>query len=192
MRVFSSLITSDFGFSSAIESETGTQPFEFRNLEAVVLEGNQLVHWFRSGDFFMTKESRPWLRAQVITTDATGPGCIIQSDYPKDAVHGNFEVVVLEGKRLVHYWHDNSDVENLWQRAHVITADATGPGCIIQSDFPKDADHKNFEVVVLEGNQLVHYWHDNSDAGGPWQRGQVITNAATGPGCIIQSDSART
>ena len=37
---------------------------------------------------------------------------------------------------------------------------ATGPGCIIQSDF-SGGDHGNFEVVVLEGNQLVHYFHDH-------------------------------
>jgi hypothetical protein len=33
---------------------------------------------------------------------------------------------------------------------------------IIQSDFASGG-HGNFEVVVLEGNELVHYFHDNSD-----------------------------
>src|SRR5207245_2404576 len=64
-----------------------------------------------------------------------------------------------------------------WQRAQTITTRASGPGCIIQSDFG-GGDHKNFEVVVLEGNELVHYFHDNSDVNLPWQRAQTITRAS--------------
>jgi hypothetical protein len=33
-------------------------------------------------------------------------------------------------------------------------------------------------VVVLEGNELVHYFHDNSDVNLPWQRAQTITRAS--------------
>ena len=40
---------------------------------------------------------------------------------------------------------------------------------------------------MLEGPQLVHYWCDNSQEPPLWNRGQVITNAATGAGCLIQS-----
>jgi hypothetical protein len=130
--------------------------------------------------------SLPWRRAQTISTRATGPGCIIQSDF-RSADHGNFEVVVLEGNELVHYFHDNSDVSLPWRRAQTISTRATGPGCIIESDF-RSADHGNFEVVVLEGNELVHYFHDNSDVSLPWRRAQTISTRATGPGCIIQSD----
>jgi hypothetical protein len=152
------------------------------NFEVVVLEGNQLVHYFHDN----SDVNLPWQRAQTISTHATGPGCIIQSDF-KSGDHGNFEVVVLEGNQLVHYFHDNSDVNLPWQRAQTISVGATGPGCIIQSDF-KSGDHGNFEVVVLEGNALVHYFHDNSDVNLPWQRAQTISVGATGPGCIIQSD----
>jgi hypothetical protein len=69
----------------------------------------------------------------------------------------------------------------------VITTDASGPGCIIQSDF-KSGTHGNFEVVVLEGRNLVHYFHDNSDVNAPWRRAQTISTAATSGAGIIQSD----
>src|SRR5215218_2885974 len=73
------------------------------------------------------------------------------TDYPSTN-HGNFQVLVQEGNNLVHYWHDNTQDLNAywpsqppsspngrpsegWQRAQTITSKATGPGCIIQSDF---------------------------------------------------------
>jgi hypothetical protein len=152
------------------------------NFEVVVLEGNHLVHYFHDN----SDVNLPWQRAQTISTFATGAGCIIQSDF-KSGDHGNFEVVVLEGHELVHYFHDNSDVNLPWRRAQTMGTRATGSGCIIQSDF-RSGEHGNFEVVVLEGNELVHYFHDNSDVNPPWQRAQIISTHATGPGCIIQSD----
>jgi hypothetical protein len=37
---------------------------------------------------------------------------------------------------------------------------ATGPGCITQSSFGTETGQRgNFEVVVLQGTALVHYWH---------------------------------
>ncbi len=129
---------------------------------------------------------RPWQRAQTITSGVTGPACIIQSDF-KSGSHGNFEVVVPVGESLVHFFHDNSDVNKPWQRAQTITSGVTGPACIIQSDF-KSGSHGNFEVVVPMGENLVHFFHDNSDVNKPWQRAQTITSGVTGPACIIQSD----
>ena len=82
----------------------------------------------------------------------SGPGWLIQSNFGS-IDHGNFEVAMLKGKELVHWWHDNSDVNSLWQRGQTISRNATGPGCIIQSNF--GGVHGNFEVVVLEGNELV-------------------------------------
>jgi hypothetical protein len=111
---------------------------------------------------------------------------MIQSDF-HSGDHGNFEVVVLEGHELVHYFHDNSDVNLPWQRGQTITSRATGPGCIIQSDF-RSGQHGNFEVIVPEAGELVHYFHDNSNVALPWLRAQTITANITGTGCIIQSD----
>jgi hypothetical protein len=174
------ITSSATGPGCIIQSDFGNG--EHGNFEVIVLEGKNLVHWWHDN----SDVNLPWQRGQIITTTATGPGYIIQSDFGSGE-HGNFEVVALEGNNLVHWWHDNSDVNLPWQRGQTITTNATGPGCIIQSDFGS-SNHKNFEVVVLEGNELVHYWHDNSDVNLPWQRGQTITSSATGPSCIIQSD----
>lgn len=152
------------------------------NFEAVVLEGHNLVHYFHVNDDI----SKPWSRAQIITRQATRPGCIIQSDFTAGG-HGNFEVVVPEGSNLVHYFHVNDNLLSPWQRGQVISSHASGPGCIIQSDFMAGG-HGNFEVVLLEGHNLVHYFHVNDDVNSPWQRGQVISTQASGPGCLIQSD----
>jgi hypothetical protein len=189
------LVTSDGGVSQVswgagawvIESHVsdgGTHG----DLYAVVLEGNSLVLYVRyAGD-----PSRKWQQESVVTDRAISAGCIIQSglgsDDPED---GNLEVVVLEAKGLVHYACPKEDghYTNWTDRKNpdVVSGFAAGPGCIIQSTFGT-GDHGNFEVVVLEGSELVHYWHDNNAPGSPWQRGAVISTRATGPGCIIQSD----
>jgi hypothetical protein len=157
----------------------GTRP---GNFEVVVLKGNELWHyWHDNSDV-----TKPWAQGQLITTGATGPGCIIESSFGKGTRPGNFEVVVLKGNELWHYWHDNSDVTKPWAQGQRITDHATGPGWIVQDDI-RDGWNGNFEVVVPEGHQLVHYWHDNSDVNAPWMQGRVITTKATGPGCIIQS-----
>ena len=166
------------GPGSIVQGDFGSG--DHKNFEVVVLEGTNLVHYFHDN----SDVDNPWQRAQTITHNATGPGCIIQGDFGSGD-HRNFEVVVLEGTNLVHYFHDNSDVDNPWQRAQTITHNATGPGSIIQGYF--GGSHKNFEVVVLERNELVHYFHDNNDVNSPWQRGQTISVAATGPGCITKS-----
>lgn len=44
----------------------------------------------------------PWQRGPVITTLATGPGTLIQSDVTSGG-HGLLEVLVPEGSRLSHY-----------------------------------------------------------------------------------------
>ena len=78
--------------------------------------------------------------------------------------------MVLEGSNLVHYFHDNSDVTSPWRRAQVVSVAATGPGCVIQSNFGSAA-HKNFEVLVHELDKSVsHYWHNNKDVNLPWWR----------------------
>ncbi|XUW93573.1 hypothetical protein OH764_36030 (plasmid) [Burkholderia sp. M6-3] len=158
------------------------------NYEVVVLEGSDLVHYWG----YLQDGKLVWNRAGVITSSATGPGCIIQSSFGAgdgdDDDHGNFEVVVLEGTELAHYSKDNSDVNNAWGKAGVITTRAVAPGCIIQADFPFDQDEPNFEVVVLEDRGLVHYYRDNSGSPWPWKGGWVIDADATGPASFFQSD----
>ena len=152
------------------------------NFEAVVLEGGELVHYYRDN----TKPHGEWTRGKVISSKATGPGAIIQSDFG-GAAQGNFEVVVLEGTNLVHYYRDNfRDPHGKWYYTAVVTDKATGPASLIQSKFGKQPGG-NFELVVPEGSVLVHYYRDNTQANSPWRRSQVVTSDATGPGAIIQS-----
>jgi hypothetical protein len=167
-----------------IQSSFKSGDSEHGNLEVVVVEGNDLVHYWCA---IQQGKYANWQRGGVITSDATGPGCIIQSDFG-GGDHGNFEVVALEGTNLVHYWHDNSNVASPWQRGATITSKATAAGCIIQSDFLFGGDHGNFEVVVLEGADLVHYSHDNSDVSLPWSGPTLITNQAAGSARIFQAD----
>jgi hypothetical protein len=171
------ITTNVTGPGCIIQSDFGG---DHKNFEVVVLQTNELVHYWRDN----SNSNLSWRRGQTISTNATGPGCIIQSNF--GSKHGNFEVVVPEGNNLAHWWHDNSDVSLPWKRGQIITTQATGPGCIIQSNF--GSKHGNFEVVVMEGNNLAHWWHDNSDVNLPWKRGQIISTSATGPGSIIQSD----
>lgn len=153
-----------------------------------------LLSWYRtrlpSGSQATPRHRRPVGRRRHIhrprlealegrfTPTLVGTSSLIQSDYG-----GNFEAVILQGNNLVHYWRDqNCD----WHFGEVITPYATGPGSLIQSRFKGDGVHGNLEVVVPEGNELVHYWRD-SRAPGQWNFGAVITPYATGPATIIQS-----
>jgi hypothetical protein len=181
--VLKSLIQSDFGGASG-------------NFEAVILQGDQLVHWFRDN----TDPTLPWRRGQVIVPKhAAGAGSIVQSDFGSGP-HGNFEVVVplfvADGTQdLWHYFHNNSDANLPWQTGQRVASRVMGPGCIIQSDF-RPGKNGNFEVVVpqraADGTiNLQHFWHDNSDADLSWRAGQRIAAAVAGPGTIIQSDFVR-
>ena len=116
---------------------------DFGNLETLLFADGQLHHLYRQGI--------TWNLAQTVPSPASGPGSMIQSDFGGSG-HGNFEAVLWNGNELVHWWHDNSNVQLPWQRGQTISTKATGPGSIIQSDFG-GASHKNFDVVVLEGGQ---------------------------------------
>ncbi|WP_163507342.1 DUF4185 domain-containing protein [Fodinicola acaciae] len=152
-----------------------------RNFEVAALQGNTLVHyWKDNGD-----TNWAWHRGQVISTAATGPGAIVQSDFMSGG-HGNLEVFVQEGDHIQHYWHDSGQPNSRWQRGGNFGSGVTGPPSVITSDFVSNG-HRNFEVVVPEGNNLVHYWHDNGNASNPWQRAKVVTTTASGPGSLIQT-----
>jgi hypothetical protein len=61
---------------------------------------------------------------------------------------------------------------------------------LIQSDFRTGEHHGNFEAVVLQGDQLIHFWRDNADSALLWKRGQIIVPrrvAATSSSGIILS-----
>jgi hypothetical protein len=148
---------------------------------------NTLTHWWRNE----SDPNHPWVGpTATISTKATGPGCIIQSTYGTPSNPGNFEVVVPEGNNLVHYWCDNGDPGHPWiGPTATISTKATGPASLIQSTYGAPQNPGNFEVVVLEGNNLVHYWRDNQAGGSNSWIGPTatITTQATGPGAMIQS-----
>jgi Domain of unknown function (DUF4185) len=160
--------------SSLIQSSFSSEPDPQGNLEAVVYleKESQLLHYWRLSN----QPDAPWQRGLIISSQAKGPGCIIQSSF--GSPH-NFEVVVPEEGGLAHYWHNNSDLSSPWNRANDYAAPgSTGSAAMVQNRL-----NQNLEVVVLHGTELRHHWFEN----GTWNHGVVITNRATGPACMIQS-----
>jgi hypothetical protein len=82
----------------------------------VVPEGSSLVHYYRDNGTLQ------WYRGFTITTSATGPGSLIQSDFGSGGFH-NFEVVVPEGSSLVHYYRDAS---LQWYRGFIVNGGGSG------------------------------------------------------------------
>jgi len=114
---------------------------------------------------------------------------VIESDLREDGTHGNLYAVVLDESKLVLHVRHSGSGKLTWEVEGVITYQATGRGCLIQSSFQTgDSSNGNLEVVVPEGNELVHYscpiqnGHYTN-----WGGRGVITHFATGPGCLIQS-----
>ena len=85
-----------------------------------------------------------------------------------------FEVLTIEGGRLVHYWRDNGDLSSPWQIGQVV-ADGVGGTAVgfIQSDFK--GEHGNFEAVALVGQQVQHWFHDNGNVASLWRPGQIVS-----------------
>src|SRR5260370_1209019 len=130
------------GPSSLIQSDFRSG--DHGNLEAVLFRSGELVHLFEVDSELGVE----WRRAQTITTRASGPGSIIQSDFG-GGDHKNFEVVVLEGNELVHYFHDNSDVNLPWRRAQTITRPAICPFSTTDSNEDPGAHHNSIGVSFL-------------------------------------------
>ncbi|MDH6118564.1 hypothetical protein ABH930_001565 [Kitasatospora sp. GAS204A] len=122
----------------------------------------------------------------VVEPLVTGDPCMIQSRVRPHGQQGDFELVVLQGNDLVFYSHDNADVNYAWTRGPVITDRATGPGCLIESDYTT-AGLPNLEVVVPESGRLVHYWR--AGTGGPWHQGATFGSGISDDRpAIVQSD----
>lgn len=70
------------------------------NLEAMVYEDGQAVHYWRDSSAAIPV----WHRGQIVSASATGAGALMQGHYGSI---GNFEALVPEGANLQHYWHPN-------------------------------------------------------------------------------------
>jgi len=112
-------------------------------------------------------------------------GRLMQSLYGMPPSPDSLEAVVLEiggpnGKQLVHY----SRRSDVWIRGPVISTTATASASVIQSSYGPPKHAGNFELLALEGTNVVHYVRDN--ATGTWARGPVVSAKATGPPSLIQ------
>jgi hypothetical protein len=175
------------GPATLIQSSFRGTPTSPGNFEALVPEGNNLVHYWRDNT---AGGSLPWHRGAVVSTTSTGPASLIEGSYGKTATNpGNFEALVLEGSNLWHYWRDNTAGGSLpWHRSVVVSGTATGPGTLIQNGFRGTASSPgNFEALVPQGNNLWHYWRDNTSGGAlPWHPSVIVSSAARGPATLIE------
>jgi hypothetical protein len=154
---------------------------DFGNYEMVIQQGSKVLHYWRDNN----DPSHPWHYGSNVPTGSNRPELspvvdsvsFFQDDLPSHLYpHGNFEVLIhslalpiLQGSTdsLATYYFDFK--ANQWFGPFTIIADGnpvigvTGKPVIIQSDFG------NFEMVVPQGETLMHYWRDNSDGGQPWQ-----------------------
>ena len=165
------------GPAAFIQSTFGGQ-FGPGNFEALVVEGNCVVHYWKDNQLGFNS----WSRGVVVSERASGPACLIQSDFEKS----NLEALIMEGNQLVHYWR-TSVPDFRWHRGAVVCDGVTGPATMLQSEFRADKKHHgNFEVLVLQGNNIVHYWRDNSATNKPWKRGVIVSQNATGPASMME------
>lgn len=122
----------------------------------------------------------------VVEPLVTGDPCRIQARSRMPGRQGDFDRVVLQGSDLVFYSHDNADVNYAWTHGPVITDRATGPGCLIESDYTASG-LPNLEVAVPESGRLVHYWR--AATGGKWREGGVFgTGISDDRPAVIRSD----
>lgn len=167
--------------------------FGHGHLEVVVPEGSNLVHYWREDTGIWNRTPTP------ITEHAASSACFIQSSFVQGQDHGNFELVVLEdnggklGAGLVHYSRDNGHSPYPWSQPTMIDQHATGPASLFQSTYGAEfGGYGNFEVLVPNGNQLVHWYRDNSTPPFKWVNvgpiGQPGVLELASAGCAIQAD----
>ena len=131
-----------------------------------------LQHYWRYND----NVALPWEMGGVISDLARGPAVIIQGDIGS-LPHRNFEVVGVVagpggGTQLQHFFRDNGNANNTWQRGRVISEIVTpgGAGCIMRSSYP-GGGHASFEVLVEECvRSLTSYWRSNQHVTMYWHR----------------------
>src|SRR5258708_6319197 len=162
------------------------------NFEMLVPEGNRLVHYFRDND----APGFPWHQgADVVAFPKLGSpkstvmgASLLRSSFgPGNLeavvwVHSTSETAVVGGgggatptDQLLHFFMDSSTLK--WSRFDELKVDGnpivgvTGTPTMIQGTF---GNQGNFEMLVPEGNRLVHYFRDNDAPGFPWHQGADV------------------
>jgi len=158
------------------------------NFELVVPIGGRLAHYRRENDV----PTLPWRLTAWLPEMATAiPGLrpvptsvsLIQSNL---GASGNLELVASlrqpRGGNLLAFWYFDAR-EKRWHGPNNMIADeqasieATGNPALIQSRFGRQG---NFELVVPQGDRLVHYWRDNDRPERPWHRGAALSGFGAG------------
>jgi hypothetical protein len=105
--------------------------------------------------------------------------------------HGNFEALVIQDHRLVHWWRDNTSDDIQWNSTGPISSEiAEYPACLIQSSF-QTGGKGNLEAIapLRAGDGTIGLWHfyrDNTNSN--WYKIQLVEANAAGPASMIQSD----
>jgi hypothetical protein len=112
-------------------------------------------------------------------------GRLVQST-PAPGKPGSLQALVLErGLAIAQYSLDPTTP--LWKRDSVVSKKSNASACLIQSKY--GATLSNFEAVVVEDRNLVHYSRDNSVPSSTWERKAVISKKCLGPASLIQAQA---
>jgi len=109
---------------SITQSHFGTKG----NFEALILEGSQLVHYWRHNDDHVF----PWYRSVEFASNVDSEAAFIQSNFGN---RGNFEVVCRKGNKLRHYWRDNDTPGYPWHQGFLFSDHITSSPFFIQGNF---------------------------------------------------------
>jgi hypothetical protein len=139
------------------------------NFEVVVLERNgdktQLVHYWRNNTDpslrWHPNAAEPLFPTDIVSTAATAAGAIIQSTFNEPTHPGSFKVLVLENENLKHYYRDNSKTGNGFVVGGLVTTGVSGAASFIQSTYNTPNFPGNFEAVVLQDRNLVHWYRQH-------------------------------
>jgi hypothetical protein len=191
------LISGVTGNIALIQSTCGTKG----NFELLVPRGNRVMHYFRDND----APGFPWRRGGELPTPRAGGGALplnptsvsmIQSNFNDP---GNLEAIVRfspvfdtgEGGTLAFYFRDSQTLK--WfgpdffkVEGRPITGVTGNPALIQNTKRTKG----NFEILVPQGNHVVHYFRENDTPGFPWRRGGELPMPKAGGGALPLTPTA--
>ena len=180
-----------------IQSKFGKQG----NFELIASLGSRLLHFFRDND----GQRFPWHKAATLYNAAphTAGPILTTLPFPAEATliqsnffsPGNLEVIGRmslripddQGDTLGFFFMDSGSKR--WFGPYAIIVEGqhithvTGNPVLIESTYGKESN--NFELLVPQGNQVMHYFRDNGTAGFLWHRGGELPMPAGGGGGAI-------